>query len=105
MKLQSKSFIVLSDSGTISEESAMMGFPAVSIRTSTERPEAIDAGTIVLGGISKDQILNAIEISKGLFDAEIHLPFEYEVTNTSDRVIKAIQSYTSIVDKVIWNKK
>ena len=105
VKLQSKSFIVLSDSGTISEESAMMGFPAVSIRTSTERPEAIDAGTIVLGGISKDQILNAIEISKGLFDAEIHLPFEYEVTNTSDRVIKAIQSYTSIVDKVIWNKK
>jgi len=105
VKLQSKSFIVLSDSGTISEESAMMGFPAVSIRTSTERPEAIDAGTIVLGGISKDQMLNAIKISKGLFDAEIRLPFEYEVTNTSDRVIKAIQSYTSIVDKVIWNKK
>lgn len=105
VKLQSKSFVVLSDSGTISEESAMMGFPAVSIRTSTERPEAIDAGTIVLGGISKDQMLNAIEISKGLFDPGINLPFEYEVTNTSDRVIKAIQSYSSIVDKVIWNKK
>ncbi|MBD3905457.1 UDP-N-acetylglucosamine 2-epimerase (non-hydrolyzing) [Chryseobacterium sp. Ch-15] len=105
VKLQSKSFIVLSDSGTISEESAMMGFPAVSIRTSTERPEAIDAGTIVLGGISKDQMLNAIEISKGLFDSDIKLPFEYEVTNTSDRVIKAIQSYSAIVDKVIWNKK
>ncbi len=105
VKLQSKSFIVLSDSGTISEESAMMGFPAVSIRTSTERPEAIDAGTIVLGGISKDQMLNAIEISKGLFDSSIELPFEYEVKNTSDRVIKAIQSYSAIVDKVIWNKK
>lgn len=105
VKLQSKSFIVLSDSGTISEESAMMGFPAVSIRTSTERPEAIDAGTIVLGGISKDQMLNAIEISKGLFNSEISLPFEYEVSNTSDRVIKAIQSYSAIVDKVIWNKK
>ncbi|MDQ0593049.1 UDP-N-acetylglucosamine 2-epimerase [Chryseobacterium ginsenosidimutans] len=105
VKLQSKSFIVLSDSGTISEESAMMGFPAVSIRTSTERPEAIDAGTIVLGGISKNQMLNAIEVSKGLFDSNIVLPFEYEVKNTSDRVIKAIQSYSAIVNKVIWDKK
>lgn len=104
VKLQNQSFIVLSDSGTISEESAMMGFPAISIRTSTERPEAIDAGTIVLGGISKDQMLNAIEIAKGLFDSNIQLPFEYNVTNTSDRVIKAIQSYSSIVDKVIWDK-
>lgn len=104
VKLQSKSFIVLSDSGTISEESAMMGFPAVSIRTSTERPEAIDAGTIVLGGISKDQMLNSIEIAKGLFDINIKLPFEYEVQNTSDRIIKVIQSYTSIVNKVIWDK-
>lgn len=105
VKLQSKSFIVLSDSGTISEESAMMGFPAVSIRTSTERPEAIDAGTIVLGGISKEQMLNAIEISKGLFDADISLPFEYKVENTSERVIKVIQSYTAIINRVIWNKK
>lgn len=104
VKLQNKSFIVLSDSGTISEESAMMGFPAVSIRTSTERPEAIDAGTIVLGGIAKDQMLNSIEIAKGLFDINIQLPFEYEVHNTSDRIIKVIQSYTSIVNKVIWDK-
>ena len=104
VKLQKNAFVVLSDSGTISEESAMMGFPAVSIRTSTERPEAIDAGTIVLGGITTDQVLNAIEISRGLFDVNIALPREYEVTNTSARVIKAIQSYTSIVNKVIWDK-
>jgi UDP-N-acetylglucosamine 2-epimerase len=104
VKLQKNAFVVLSDSGTISEESAMMGFPAVSIRTSTERPEAIDAGTIVLGGITTDQMLNAIEITRGLFDENIELPREYEVTNTSARVIKAIQSYTSIIDKVIWDK-
>lgn len=104
VKLQSKALVVLSDSGTISEESAMMGFPAVSIRTSTERPEAIDFGTIVLAGISKDQILNAVDITLGLFDSEIQLPGEYLVSNTSDRVIKAIQSYTSIVNKEIWNK-
>lgn len=104
VQLQKNAFVVLSDSGTISEESAMMGFPAVSIRTSTERPEAIDAGTIVLGGITTDQVLNAIEISRGLFDVNIELPKEYEVTNTSARVIKAIQSYTSIINKVIWDK-
>ena len=104
VQLQKNAFIVLSDSGTISEESAMMGFPAVSIRTSTERPEAIDAGTIVLGGITTDQVLNAIEIARGLFDVNIELPKEYEVINTSARVIKAIQSYTSIINKVIWDK-
>ena len=104
VQLQKNAFVVLSDSGTISEESAMMGFPAVSIRTSTERPEAIDAGTIVLGGITTDQVLNAIEIARGLFDVNIELPKEYEVINTSARVIKAIQSYTSIINKVIWDK-
>lgn len=104
VNLQKHAFVVLSDSGTISEESAMMGFPAVSIRTSTERPEAIDSGTIVLGGISRNQMLNSIEIARGLFDENIQLPFEYQINNTSNRVIRAIQSYTSIINKVIWDK-
>ena len=104
--LQQNAYIVLSDSGTISEESAMMNFSAISIRTSTERPEAIDAGSIVLGGITKNQILQAIEIVKNTenLDENRELPWEYNVKNTSDRVIRAIQSYTSIVNKVIWNK-
>jgi UDP-N-acetylglucosamine 2-epimerase len=105
VKLQKHSFIVLSDSGTISEESAMMHFPAVSIRTSTERPEAVDAGTIVLGGLTTNQIINSIEVTKGLqTNNAISLPWEYDIENTSERVIKIIQSYTSIVNKVIWNK-
>ena len=105
VSLQKNAYVVLSDSGTISEESAMMGFPAVSIRTSTERPEAIDAGTVVLGGISTNEVLNAIEITKGLsVNEHSDLPWEYNVKNTSERVVKVIQSYTSIVDKVIWNK-
>ncbi|MGC4130447.1 MAG: UDP-N-acetylglucosamine 2-epimerase (non-hydrolyzing) [Bergeyella sp.] len=105
VKLQKHSYIVLSDSGTISEESAMMKFPAVSIRTSTERPEAIDWGTIVLGGISKESMISSIEIAKGLSpDSESQLPFEYTIKNTSARVIRAIQSYTPIVNKVIWDK-
>lgn len=103
--LQKQAFLVLSDSGTISEESAMIGFQAVSIRTSTERPEAIDAGTIILGGIEKNQMLNAIDIAKGLaIDSDTSLPWEYNVVNCSEKVIKLIQSYTSIVNKVIWNK-
>lgn len=105
VNLQQHSYIVLSDSGTISEESAIMKFPAVSIRTSTERPEAIDWGTIVLGGISADSMFNSIEIAKGLsLTEETQLPFEYTIKNTSARVIRAIQSYTPIVNKVIWDK-
>jgi UDP-N-acetylglucosamine 2-epimerase (non-hydrolysing) len=104
VKLQQHSYIVLSDSGTISEESAMMGFPGISIRTSTERPEAIDAGTIVLGGISTDQVLQSIELVKGTQNNKQELPWEYKVENTSDRVVRAIQSYTSIVNRVTWNK-
>lgn len=104
VKLQQSAFIVLSDSGTISEESAIMKFPAVSIRTSTERPEAIDSGTIILGGIEENEIINAIEVTLGLFDKHMDIPMEYKVTNTSDRVIKAIVSYTSIVNEVTWNK-
>lgn len=104
--LQKSAFIVLSDSGTISEESAMCGFPAVSIRTSTERPEAVDAGTIVLGGISKDEILNAIHVVKTMnaLDNTAELPKEYTINNCSERIIRLIQSYTSIVNSVIWNK-
>ena len=105
VKLQQSAMVVLSDSGTISEESAMMGFPAVSIRTSTERPEAVDAGTIVLGGISTDSVLQSIEIAIDLkLTEQDTLPWEYEVKNTSSRVMRTIQSYTSIVNRVIWNK-
>ena len=106
VKLQQNAFIVLSDSGTISEESAMMNFPAISIRTSTERPEAIDAGSIVLGGITANEILQAIEIVKITEKSaeNASLPAEYRVKDTSNRVIRVIQSYTSIVNKVIWNK-
>jgi UDP-N-acetylglucosamine 2-epimerase len=105
VNLQKNAFCVLSDSGTISEESAMMNFKAVSIRTSTERPEAIDAGSIILGGISSKEILNSIEICVETFDdTNWTLPSEYNISDVSKRVIKLIQSYTSIVNRVIWNK-
>ena len=105
VKLQKNAFIVLSDSGTISEESAIYSFPAISVRTSTERPEAIDAGTIILGGISESDIINAIHVCKFTFDvSNVSLPAEYIVPDVSNRVVRIIQSYYSIIDKVIWNK-
>jgi UDP-N-acetylglucosamine 2-epimerase (non-hydrolysing) len=105
VNLQKNSFCVLSDSGTISEESSMMKFPAVSIRTSTERPEAIDAGSIVLGGIKQNQVLNAISICLETFNkTTLILPMEYQINDVSSRVIRIIQSYTNIVNKIIWNK-
>lgn len=106
VKLQKEAFVVLSDSGTISEESAMMGFPALSIRTSTERPEAIDAGSIVLGGIDEDSMLQSIPIARELnIDGQLHIPNEYKITNCSTKVVRVIQSYTNIINQVTWNKK
>jgi UDP-N-acetylglucosamine 2-epimerase (non-hydrolysing) len=103
--LQQNAYCVLSDSGTISEESAMMNFPAISIRTSTERPEAIDFGSIVLGGITENEILNAIETCLKTDDnSPLDIPFEYKINNVSKRVIRVIQSYTSIINRVTWNK-
>lgn len=103
--LQKNALCVLSDSGTISEESAMMNFPAISIRTSTERPEAIDFGSIVLGGITEKDILNALETCLLTLSIKTNqIPDEYKVNDVSNRVIRVIQSYTSIIDRVTWNK-
>ena len=103
VKLQSEAFVTLSDSGTISEESSMMNFPAVIIRTSTERPEAIDNGVITIGNIDSDSILQATEITIKSFKKS-ELPEGYKVINTSDRVIRIIQGYTSIVNREVWKK-
>lgn len=107
VKLQQKAYVVLSDSGTISEESGILRFPAVSMRTSTERPEAVDAGSLVLGGVTTEEILQAIKITRSLRtnDNQYVPPSGYDIKNTSDRVVKIIQSYTGIVNSTIWNKK
>lgn len=105
VKLQKEAFCVLSDSGTISEEAAILNFPAVSIRTSQERPEALDAGAIILGGIDKDNMLNAIEIAVGAFDENKSNPVkDYQDADVSDKVVRIIQSYTHIVNKRTWRK-
>uniref|UniRef100_A0A7C3J6T1 UDP-N-acetylglucosamine 2-epimerase (Non-hydrolyzing) n=1 Tax=candidate division WOR-3 bacterium TaxID=2052148 RepID=A0A7C3J6T1_UNCW3 len=106
-KLQMHSYCVLSDSGTLSEESSILGFPAVLIRTSTERPEVLDKGTIVIGGIEKENMVNSIKIAKETFENrdKNQIPFDYFDKDVSIKVVKIIQSYTRIVDKFVWMKK
>lgn len=105
-KLQLNAFCVLSDSGTLSEESAILGFPAVLIRTSTERPEVLDKGTVVIGGITHRDIEQAVELCRSMWEnrEETVLAPDYVDANVSVKVVKIIQSYAKIVDKVVWGK-
>ena len=105
--LQVRSFCVLSDSGTLSEESSILGFPAVLIRTSTERPEVLDKGSIVIGGVTGTEILNAVKLTRAMWEngeqrAQVH---DYQDKNVSAKVVRIIQSYTGIVNRVVWGKK
>ena len=110
--LQKNAFCVVSDSGTLPEESSFYisknePIPAVCIRTSTERPEAIDKGDFIIAGINTNDLLNAVEIAVEMNknkDYGIPVP-NYTDTNVSDKVVKIIQSYTGIVNKMVWRKK
>lgn len=104
-KLQKNSYCTLSDSGTICEEGTIQHFPAVSVRTSQERPEGLDAGTLILGGIEQSSMFTAIDIAvtTNYKTEEIMVP-NYRDTNVSDKVLRIIQSYTPIVNKRVWNK-
>ena len=105
--LQMNAYCVLSDSGTLSEESAMLNFPAVLIRTSTERPEVLDKGTIVIGGIEYEDVEQAVELAVAMLEnrEEVAMPGDYEDTNVSVKVVKLIQSYAKIVNMTVWGKK
>lgn len=105
-KLQQNAFCVVSDSGTVPEEAAYFKFPAVSIRTSTERPEAMDAGVFTIGSISTEQVLQAVELAtamseNGDISGEVGC---YSENNTSTKIVKIIQSYTGIINKMVWRK-
>ena len=105
-KLQKNAYCVLSDSGTLSEESAMLNFPAVLIRTSTERPEVLDKGTIVVGGIKGEDVEQAVELAVNMFNnnEKIEMAEDYRDINVSVKVIKIIQSYAKIVNITTWKK-
>lgn len=105
-KLQLNAYCVLSDSGTVPEEASILGFPAVSIRTSTERPEALDKGNFILGGIKVNDIIQSVELARAMWENKectTSVP-DYSDTNVSVKVVKIIQSYAKIINKVIWGK-
>ena len=104
--MQMNAFVVLSDSGTLSEESSILRFPGVLIRTSTERPEVLDKGTLIIGGIVGREIIQAVELSIAMRtnEKESIVAADYKDDNVSDKVVKIIQSYVSVVNRCIWGK-
>lgn len=101
--LQQNAFCVVSDSGTLAEESAILGFPAVSARTSTERQEAAERGGFVVGGIGPLSLTQAVELAVANNDGPVAVP-DYDDSECSKRVIHLIQSYTGIINRMVWRK-
>lgn len=103
-KLQISSKVVLSDSGTISEESSVLKFNALNIREAHERPEAMEEGAVMMTGVKKERVLQGINILESDLKP-VHDVLDYTMNNVSDKVVKIILSYTDYVNRVVWQKK
>lgn len=107
IKLQMNSTCVISDSGTVTEESSILGFPALTIRQTHERPEGMDEGTLIMCGLVVETVLNSIEVVTSQF-AESSSRFrtvgDYDVDNVSHKVLRTILSYTDYVNRTVWKK-
>jgi len=106
VRLQQDSFCTISDSGTITEESAIVGFPAITARDTHERPEGMDTGVLVMTGIDPQAMTNGIRIARRHFENQPvrHVPVGYRDVDVSWRVAKLIQSYTGYVNRKTWHK-
>jgi UDP-N-acetylglucosamine 2-epimerase (non-hydrolysing) len=106
VRLQQDSFCTISDSGTITEESAIVGFPAITARDTHERPEGMDTGVLVMTGIDTDSMIDGINISRKHFENQSsrNVPLSYQDLDVSWRVVKLIQSYTGYVNRKTWHK-
>lgn len=104
--LQLNAYCVVSDSGTVPEEGSFFKFPAVSVRTSTERPESLEKGNFIIGSISTEQVLQAVDLAVSMVrNGDVGLPpSDYVDENVSVKVIKIIQSYVGIINKMVWRK-
>jgi UDP-N-acetylglucosamine 2-epimerase len=107
IKLQQEAFCVISDSGTITEESSILNFPAITIRNVHERPEGMDEGTLIMCGLKSDRVIAAIEVVRSQ-SSSVDRPFaiigDYDVFNVSQKVLRIVLSYTDYVDRVVWAK-
>lgn len=104
--LQLNAYCVVSDSGTVPEEASFFKFPAVSVRTSTERPESLEKGNFIIGSITTEQVLQAVDLAVSMYkngDLGVTTP-DYADENVSVKVVKIIQSYVGIVNKMVWRK-
>lgn len=104
-KLQLSAKCVISDSGTITEESSILKFPAITIRQAHERPEGMDAGTLIMSGLKKERVIESIKISISQ-NEKFDVPFikDYSSNQVSFQVLKIVQSYTDYINRVIWRK-
>jgi UDP-N-acetylglucosamine 2-epimerase (non-hydrolysing) len=108
LKLLKNAYCVLSDSGTITEESSILGFPAITMRNSHERPEGMDEGIVIMSGLKPENIMKAIEVTVSQFKENgghsLNVIKDYDVNNVSKKVIKIILSYTDYVNREVWKK-
>ena len=104
VKLQLKSKAVLSDSGTISEESSILGFRALNIREAHERPEAMEEASVMMVGLHKERILQGLEVLETQEKDTLRLVGDYSMPNVSEKVLRIILSYTDYVNRVVWSK-
>jgi len=104
VKLQIKSKAVLSDSGTISEESSILGFRALNIREAHERPEAMEEAAVMMVGLNKTKILLGLDILSAQDKGAVRIVDDYNVPNVSDKVLRVVMSYTDYVNRVVWGK-
>ena len=104
VKLQKEAKVVLSDSGTISEESSILRFPALNIREAHERPEAMEEASVMMVGLEKERILQGLEVLKTQKNDTLRNVADYSMPNVSDKVLRVILSYTDYVNKAVWKK-
>ncbi len=104
ISLQKDAYCVVSDSGTLTEEAAILGLPAVMIRDATERPEGMDEGTVVMCGLKPERVLDAVRLVRAHKSISFRAPRDYEADNVSAKVVRIILSYTAYVRRVVWRE-